>query len=211
MFKVFYLGKIPYLKALYLQQDLVLKIKEGIAKDYLLFAEHPPTITLGRSFKESSLLFKKEYYLAKGIDVIEVDRGGDVTYHGFGQLVIYPIFSLNMSPHLYLRKLEEVIILTLKEYNIAATRKKDYTGVWVNAKKIAAIGVKFNKKPSKKFFITSHGIALNVNTDLEFFKLIIPCGIKEFGVTSLKELTGSYFSLEEVAKNIEAKFRILFA
>jgi lipoyl(octanoyl) transferase len=187
------------------QKEWVQKIDRGESPNQLLLLEHPHTITLGRGFHQENLLFSKEYYVGQGINVVEIDRGGDVTYHGPGQLVGYPIFHLGErgnDSHGYLRDLEEVIIRTLKPFGIEGGRKATYTGVWVGDVKIAAIGVKFNRGRQKRGYITSHGFALNVNTDLRYFNLIVPCGIQEYGVTSMKELLGKEVDMNEVMNRI---------
>lgn len=205
MFQVQRLGLVPYMETWDKQKEWVQKIDQGKAENQLLLLEHPHTFTLGRGFHQENLLFSKEYYESQGIQVVEIDRGGDVTYHGPGQLVGYPIFHLGErgnDSHGYLRDLEEVIIRALKHFHIQGERKAPYTGVWVGDVKIAAIGVKFNRGRQKRGYITNHGFALNVNTDLRYFNLIIPCGIQEYGVTSMKELLGREVRMEEVMDQI---------
>ena len=160
-----------------------------LTDNYLLFVEHHPVITLGKSGKKDNLLLNNNELLDKGIEFYHTNRGGDITYHGIGQIVGYPIFDLDnffTDIHKYLRFLEEVIILTLAEYGLYADRSQGETGVWLdvgkpNARKICAMGVKASR------WVTMHGFALNVNTDLSFFDYIIPCGIKGKSVTSLKK------------------------
>jgi lipoyl(octanoyl) transferase len=161
-------------------------------------------ITLGRGYHAENLLFSIEDYQNQGIEVVEIDRGGDVTYHGPGQLVGYPLFYLGnrSDSHQYLRDLEEVMIRALRQFGIHAGRKEPYTGVWVDNVKIAAIGVKFNRGRKRKGYITSHGFALNVNTDLRYFQMIIPCGIQEFGVVSMQQLLGAPVAMEDVMNAI---------
>ena len=146
----------------------------GAIEDTLLLLEHPHTYTLGKTADRTNLIGSEEYLEKNGISVFEIDRGGDITYHGPGQIVGYPIIDLNKwkpDTHLYLRNLEEVIIKVLAEYGIESGRKPEYTGVWVGESKIAAIGIRVSR------WVTMHGFAFNINTDLELFNGIIPCGI----------------------------------
>lgn len=175
----------------------------------LLLLEHHHVYTLGRGSHLEHLLISEEKCKEKGIDLVEIDRGGDITYHGPGQLVGYPLILLNRfgnDAHLYLRKLEEALIQTLASFGIEAGRKEPYTGVWVKDEKIAAIGVKFNRGRNLKSFITSHGFALNVHTDLHMFDNIIPCGIREFGVTSMEKVLNQRLSMNEVKEAFEKQF-----
>jgi lipoate-protein ligase B len=170
-------------------------VAAGTAPETLFLLEHPPTITLGRDAKEAHLLLHRDALRARGIAVVEVDRGGDVTYHGPGQLVAYPILDLQRrrpSVGWYLRTLEEVLIQTLADFGIAGERLEGYTGVWVGGAKIAAIGV------GVRHWITCHGIALNVAPDMEHFGLIVPCGIPDKPVTSMARLLGTPPPLTEV-------------
>jgi len=181
---------MPYADALALQRRLADDRLTGkLATDLLLLCEHLPVITLGRGAKASSLPLDPEALRRRGIEVYEVERGGDVTYHGPGQLVGYPIFHLRehrQDLHWYLRQLEEVLIVALAEFGIAAERNPGYTGVWTKGRKIASIGV------HAKQWVTWHGFALNVTTELSAFDLIIPCGIPGVVMTSVaKELAGT--------------------
>lgn len=205
MFNVQRLGLVSYESTWNLQKELVQQIDSGIIHNQLLLLEHTHTITLGRGSHQENLLHSKEEYKKMGVDLIEIDRGGDVTYHGPGQLVGYPIFHLGErgnGAHQYLRDLEEVIIQALKHWGIEGSRKEKYTGVWVGDRKIAAIGVKFNRGRGRKGYITSHGFAFNVNTYLPYFDLIIPCGIQEFGVTSLEKVLGQKVEMNNVMTQI---------
>lgn len=175
---------MAYLEAWALQKALArLRGAEAI-EDVLVLLEHPPVYTLGRRGSEDHLLVAKEVLAREGVEVVRVDRGGDITYHGPGQLVGYPIVSLKESSGgagRYLRNLEEVLILALDALGIEAGRQERLTGVWVGSNKIGAIGVKIDAKR-----VTCHGFALNVNTDLHHFDRIIPCGIQGKGVTSME-------------------------
>ncbi|MBO8170390.1 MAG: lipoyl(octanoyl) transferase LipB [Bacillaceae bacterium] len=201
---IYMLGRMPYHPTWDLQKAWVDEIDRGIRHDSLLLLEHPHTYTLGRSGKKEHLLIDEEQLKQAGITLAYIDRGGDITYHGPGQVVGYPLMFLGEKgdPHQYLRDLEQVLIDTLLAYGIQSERKEPYTGVWVGNVKIAAIGVKFNRGLQSKGFVTSHGFALNVNTDLTLFQKIIPCGIREYGVTSMAQLLGKQLDIREVMQTI---------
>jgi lipoate-protein ligase B len=180
------LGRTRYADAWDLQRRLFDLRHDGLIDDVLLFTEHEHVYTIGKGGDANHLLASEEELLADGTEVFRIDRGGDITYHGPGQVVGYPIIDLNRygpDIHRYLRSLEEAIILTLEQFGIEGGREEGMTGVWVGGEKIAAIGVKVSK------WITMHGFALNVNTDLGKFERIIPCGIfhKEIGRASCRE------------------------
>ncbi|QIN80196.1 lipoyl(octanoyl) transferase LipB [Rubrobacter marinus] len=200
-------GLVPYAEAWEVQKELVRLRKKGLAPDTFLLLEHPPVYTVGRAAKDAANLGAGEEYLrALGAEVFWSDRGGDATFHGPGQIVGYPILRLKvLDTHGYLRDLEEVLIRVLGDYGLGAGRHPDYTGVWVAGSKIAAIGVKFSSGR-----ITSHGFALNVTTDLSWFDRITPCGIEEFGVTSLARELGREVPLAEVEERIVTRFREVF-
>lgn len=182
------LGTMPYAAALELQRDVARRRISGeIDQDVLLLVEHPHVVTLGRAAKQASLVSTPELLRARGVEVFEVERGGDVTYHGPGQVVGYPVFDLKRHRkdlHWYLRQVEESLIVALGTFGIAAGRNPGYTGVWVGAdgdrwlRKIASIGV------HARDWVTWHGFALNVSTDLSFFDLMVPCGIADVQMTS---------------------------
>lgn len=199
MFEVQNLGRVPYVKAWEKQKAWVKAIDQNQCANQLLLVEHEHVITLGRGSRSEHLLMSQEMYQQRGIEVVEIDRGGDVTYHGPGQLVVYPLFYLgsHCSAKQYLRTLEEVIIHVLTRWGITGERKSGYTGVWVNDQKIAAIGVKFNRARYRGGYISSHGFALNVNTNLSYFQTIVPCGIQEYGVTSVADQLNRPVSLQE--------------
>jgi len=183
------LGLIPYADALALQRSLVEDRRAGRVGDLLLFAEHPHVLTLGvrGDGGRSNILATAGALARRGIEVHEAGRGGDITYHGPGQIVGYPIVDLKpdrCDVHRYVRDLEDVLIRTAADYGIDAGRVEGLTGVWVGREKLAAIGVRISR------WITSHGFALNVSTNLDYFNLIIPCGIPDRGVTSLERLLG---------------------
>lgn len=191
-----------------MQRDLVRLRKADEIPDTLVLLEHPPVYTVGRAAKDASNLGAGEEYLRSfGAEVFWIDRGGDVTFHGPGQIVGYPILRLKIrDTHEYLRELEEVIIRVLAEYGLEGGRHPAYTGVWVGESKIAAIGVKFSSG-----WITSHGFALNVKTDLSWFDRITPCGIREYGVTSLQRELDRQVSLAEVEEKIVEHFTRTFS
>lgn len=234
MISVLQLGTLDYSTALELQEHLVELRKAERVGDVLLLLEHTPVITLGRNANTANILASSELLAQRGVEVFECDRGGDVTFHGPGQLVGYPIFDLRGLPSAdekrktlgaveYVRRLEEVLIRTCADFGIPAKRIKGLTGVWTawgqtpsaveversstataREAKIAALGVHISRG------ITSHGFALNVNTDLTFFNLIIPCGIASKPVTSLQQETGKAVPLEAVAHAVSRNFGVVF-
>lgn len=196
------LGRVPYGEALALQDRLVARRRAGEIGDTLLLLEHPHVITLGTSARRDHILIEESQERLLGIDVFETGRGGDVTYHGPGQLVGYPILDLKPDRcdlHRYVRDLEELLIHALHTFGLEAARKPGLTGVWVGDEKIAAIGVRVSSG-----WITSHGFALNVATDLSYFDSIVPCGIREFGVTSIERATGAVVTLDDAADAVVA-------
>lgn len=210
-----WLSRIGYDEAWSMQKRLVRDIDRGERDDTLLLLEHPPTYTIGSDRHPEHLLLGPEELARKGIAVFQIDRGGDITYHGPGQLVGYPLLYLDaagLDLHQYLRDLEETIIRLLADFGLRGERKSAYTGVWVGDEKVAAIGVKFNKARSRRGFVTSHGFALNVKrrVEQEGFGGIIPCGITEYGVTSLESLTGSEWDVETVGRVIVPHFQDVF-
>jgi lipoyl(octanoyl) transferase len=180
--------------------------------NYLLWVEHPPVFTLGKSGKMEHLLVDKMALAEKGIEFYQTNRGGDITFHGPGQLVVYPIFDLDnffTDIHKYLRFLEEAVIETLKEYGLNGSRSQGETGVWLEvgtpfARKICAMGVRASR------WVTMHGLAFNINTDLSYFDHIVPCGIQGKGVTSLSKELGREISLEEVKEKLKTHLGRLF-
>lgn len=201
------LGRMRYGAALAVQQSLVDQRKRGEGRDTLLFVEHPHVVTMGRNGKEHNVLASAEILARSGIEYFETDRGGDVTYHGPGQLVGYPILDLRewrRDVHAFFAGVEQALIDSLAVFGIASGRipQRGYEGVWVNGAKIAAIGVHISR------WITSHGFALNVETDLTYFRYIIPCGLTK-PVCSLRSL-GCQASREEVMRAIAASFANMF-
>ena len=183
------LGTVPYADALALQQRMVEQRRAQEIEDTLLLLEHPHVITLGTSSHAENVLLDEAQRAEQGIELFETGRGGDVTYHGPGQIVGYPILDLKPDRcdlHRYVRDIEDVLIRTLADYDVHAQRIAGLTGVWVNDEKIAAIGVRVSSG-----WITSHGFAFNVDTQLSYFDAIVPCGIRDKRVTSLRELRGA--------------------
>ena len=206
--KVRSLGRVPYAEALALQERLVEERQAGRGSDSLLLLEHPPVVTLGRGARWSHLLVPPGELRRRGVEVFETTRGGDVTYHGPGQLVGYPILSLPaelQDLHLLLRMMEEVLISAAREFGIEAGRVEGLTGVWVGREKLAAIGMRVAR------WVTSHGFALNVATDLSGFDLIVPCGIRGRGVTSLSRLLGRRVETPEAAAATVRSFARVFS
>lgn len=203
------LGRLPYGEALELQRSIARdRISGAIPQDVLLLVEHPPVVTLGRGTKEKNLISSPDFLQSKGVEVFEVERGGDVTFHGPGQLVGYPIIDLKrhrQDLHWYLRKIEEALINTLADYGITGERNSAFTGVWTRGRKIASIGV------HARDWVTWHGFALNVTTDLSFFDLIVPCGIDGVVMTSIaRELGLEDVSAQDVRDRATAKFAQAF-
>jgi lipoyl(octanoyl) transferase len=203
------LGMVPYLEAQELQRRLVEQRRANEIPDQLLLLQHPPVITLGVKSRNdrSHVLESAEALAARGIQLLETGRGGDVTYHGPGQLVGYPIVDLNpdrRDVHRYVRDLEEVLIRVVARFGIEGSRLPGLTGVWVGDAKLAAIGVRIAR------WITSHGFALNVGTNLAHFGLIVPCGIADKGVTSIEKLTGCPVPLRDVESAVISKFAEVF-
>jgi lipoate-protein ligase B len=203
------LGRTPYAEALELQRAIARgRIGGEIEEDVLVLVEHPPVVTLGRATRGASLVSSPEFLASRGIELFEIERGGDVTFHGPGQLVGYPIVDLKRHKqdlHWYLRQVEEALIRTLGVYGIPGERSTGYTGVWTRGRKIASIGV------HARDWVTWHGFALNVFTDLSFFDLIVPCGIDGVVMTSIeKERPHTGLSLDDVEGVVAEAFAEVF-
>lgn len=201
------LGLIDYSEAWELQKNLHQKRVEKRIDDVLLLLEHPHTYTLGKTAHKEHLIGSDEYLKEKNISVFEIDRGGDITYHGPGQIVGYPVISLSdwkEDSHKYLRALEQVIIDVLAEFEIAAGRNEKYTGVWIDERKIAAIGIKISR------WVTMHGFAFNIKPDLSLFKGIVPCGISDKDVTSLYQEVKKEISIQNLKTTLLEKFVFVF-
>ena len=203
------LGLVPYSAAVDLQKDLVEQRRAGRIPDTLLLLEHPHVITLGVKLADarSHIVATPEMLAARAVDVVETGRGGDVTYHGPGQLVAYPIVDLKpdrQDVHRYVRDLEDVMIRLCAAFGVAAGRIGGLSGTWVGDRKIGAIGVRISR------WITSHGLAFNVSSDLSYFDLIVPCGIADRGVTSLSRELGRPVSVDEAAEALVPAFAGVF-
>jgi len=203
------LGSVPYAAAVQMQRALVEERRAGRVPDLLLLLEHPHVITLGVKLEaaRSHLVGTPELLAARQVDVHEAGRGGDITYHGPGQIVGYPILDLRpdrCDVHKYVRDLEEVMIRTASDFGLTAGRRAGLSGAWVGADKLGAVGVRISR------WITSHGFALNVTTDLDFFNLIVPCGIQTGGVTSLARATGRHVPLADAEASLVRHFAEVF-
>ncbi|MEO7104636.1 MAG: lipoyl(octanoyl) transferase LipB [Gemmatimonadaceae bacterium] len=203
------LGERSYAEILAFQRDAAARRISGeINQDLLVLVEHPPVVTLGRKKADNKLPVTEDYLRSRGIELFEVERGGGVTFHGPGQLVGYPIFDLQrhkLDLHWYLRQVEEALIRTLAVYDIAAERNAGFTGVWTGGRKIASIGV------HARNWVTWHGFALNVTTDLSYFNIMTPCGIDGVVMTSVsREKPGAEVTLESVADETARQFAELF-
>jgi lipoyl(octanoyl) transferase len=219
LISVLQLGTLDYATGLRLQQKLVQLRKDGLIGDVLFLLEHAPVITLGRNAKAANVIASREQLAERGVEVFECDRGGDVTFHGPGQLVGYPIFDLRafissdgkrktLGAIEYVRRLEEVLIRACADFRIPAGRVAGLPGVWTTSDrgeaKIAALGVHISRG------VTSHGFALNVNTDLDYFNLIVPCGIASRPVTSMRKELAQELSLQDVAHSVSRNFGVVF-
>ena len=197
------LGSSPYQKTWDLQKTLLMQRINNEIEDTVLLVEHEPVYTFGKNADENHLL--QNY--PEDVKVFHIERGGDITFHGPGQLVGYPIIDLHnykKSISWYMRSLENVIIKTLDQYDIEAERKEGLTGVWINDEKIAALGVRISR------WVTMHGFALNVNTDLHYYDGIIPCGIFEYGLTSMQKILGEELEMDEVKQILIQQFKNVF-
>lgn len=206
---IFQYGIVVYSDAMSVLQSTVEKRAKNLIPDTLLLLEHPPTYTLGMRGKIDHLLIPESELNVRKIDIHRTDRGGDITFHGPGQLVGYPVLDLKIKKldiRQYVKKLERVIIQAISEFKITAHSINGFPGVWVHNEKVAAIGVKINAAG-----ISSHGFAINVNTDLTFFQNIIPCGLADTKVTSIAEITGHAIDMGKMKKSVAAAFISEFA
>lgn len=205
---VYQLGLIDYSKAYELQKRLHRERLNGLISDTLLLLEHPPTLTIGRSGNMGNVLVSKKQLAQEGIALFSIDRGGDVTFHGPGQLVGYPIIDLSnrgKDVRRYVRDLETILIETLRDFSIAADRDEAHAGVWVGDEEIAAIGL------TVRGWVTMHGFALNVNPNLEHFSYIHPCGFSDRSAISMANLLGHDVSMKEIAHSVITQFSTIFA
>ena len=205
-----WLGRVEYSEAWGLQKQLARERAEGTRPDTLLLLEHPPVYTTGKREATSNLRLPEQML---GAPLVQTDRGGDITFHGPGQLIAYPIVDLRearLGVVDYVRRLEEVIVGTLREYEIEGRAICGLTGVWVGEEKVAAIGVRVGRPLGTGGWVTTHGLALNVGVDLAWFRKIIPCGIADKGVTSMRQLMGTAPSVAEVARELGRQFGEVF-
>jgi lipoyl(octanoyl) transferase len=201
------LGRVPYAAALDLQRERIAQRKAGEIPDTLLLLEHPHVYTLGRNARKENLLISRQRLAALGAEVFETDRGGDVTYHGPGQLVGYPILDLTQHRRdlaWYMRSLEEVFIRVAADFCVNAGRLVKCPGVWVGDAKLVAMGVHVSR------WVTSHGFAFNVSTDLSYFDHVVPCGIRDKQVTSLEKLLGRRVEMAEAIEGVVERFGTVF-
>ena len=201
------LGLIDYKQAWDLQHEIFPRRVSDEIEDTFFMLEHPHTYTLGKVADKENLISSEEQLKELGVSVFEIDRGGDITYHGPGQIVGYPIIKLSnwkQDTHEYLRGLEQIIMNVCADYGLTTHRNPKYTGVWIQERKIAAIGIKVSR------WTTMHGFAFNVNTDLNYFGGIIPCGIRDKEVTSLKKEIGREIQIDEVKEKLVKKFKDFF-
>ena len=199
-----YLGRVSYAAGLALQEQLVDQRKRGEVVDTLLLLEHDPVVTLGRNARAENLLISEDLLRGRGVELFEAGRGGDVTYHGPGQVVGYPITLIpegRRDVHRYVRDLEEVMIRVCGDFGFVGRRIAGKSGTFVGENKIGAIGVRISR------WVTSHGFAMNVNTDLSGFDLIVPCGLRDQGVTSLSRLMGSEVVQAEAEQRLASRFK----
>lgn len=203
------LGYCDYKKALEVQYDILEKVQNGSCNDTLILVEHPPVITLGKNATESNVLFSESDLKEKGVSLYNINRGGDVTYHGPGQLVGYPIFNLKKnhgrSIKTFIEKLEDVFIQYINDYHqLEVGRHECNAGVWYKEEKVLALGLAVKKG------VTMHGFAFNINTQLDHFNLIVPCGLATMGVTSIEKITGNQVDLNQVKRDIIDYFKTAY-
>jgi len=204
---VYDLGLVDYHKGLLLQERLLDSRKSGAIPDVLLLLQHPSVFTMGRSGIVENIIVPEETLVKEGIPVFHTNRGGDITYHGPGQLVAYPILNLRedgLTVHQYVWDLEEIVIRTLADFGIGGQRVSGRRGVWVGRQKICALGLRISRE------VSMHGFALNVNTNLKYFTYIIPCGITGVSITSVSKLLGHEVEIEEIQENLLRHFSQVF-
>jgi lipoyl(octanoyl) transferase len=208
-YKVLDLGIIDYNKAYAIQKEKLKLVKDGNCNGVIILAEHLPVFTIGRSSSKNNFIISREKIKSLGADIVYTDRGGDITFHGPGQLVAYPVFNLNMhgrDMHKFLRGIEDAIICLLAEYGISSFRVPGRTGCWTGKGKIASIGI------GASSWISYHGMALNANTDLQFFDMINPCGYKDIKMTSMQEILRTLIDIDilktRLVKSFEKAFHI---
>ncbi len=197
---------IKYKDGLQMQQSAFEKVRDGECEGVLIVLEHDPVYTIGTGGGLENLLCSREYLESQGIDIVEINRGGNITFHGPGQIVAYPVFNLSSmqrDAHWYIASLEQAVIDVLGEYGIEGTRKPEYRGVWIQDKKVSAVGVHLKK------WITTHGLSFNVNVDKKYFNQINPCGITEFGIVSLEDYIEK-INIADVKQKLVKSFENVF-
>ncbi|MEE8317553.1 MAG: lipoyl(octanoyl) transferase LipB [Candidatus Omnitrophota bacterium] len=198
------LGITDFLEAYRIQTDMVKEVSQGTAEDTLLLTEHRSVITIGRSGSWDNILKPKEYLSSRGIEVLDIDRGGDVTYHGPGQVIAYPIFKLEKESraiHYFLHFLEEIAMHFLGQYGLIGETRPGFRGIWIRERKIASIGIGVKK------WVTYHGLAINVNLDLTPFSFIRPCGIEGLRMTTLKDLLAYELDIDDAKHRLRLSFK----
>mgnify|MGYP001616573677 CR=1 FL=1 len=201
------LGISPYSETYCRQKAILAEKKSGMDCDYLVIVEHPGVFTIGRKGSENNILADRSFMKNEGLEILHTDRGGDITFHGIGQVVAYPILDLRNHTkdiRLFIRQLERVITMTLEGYGIGADKNKDYTGVWAEGSKIGFIGIGLSN------WITYHGLSLNANVDLRYFSMIRPCGIEDVTVTSMKKILNRPVEINSLKQLIIEKFCEVF-
>ena len=206
-YKILDLGLVSFGEAYSVQKEALASVKLRKEGESIIFAQHYPVFTIGRLGKRENILANAQELNSRGIDIINTDRGGDITFHGPGQIVVYPILDLtkrSKDMHKFLRGLEEVVILTLSGYSVNSFRIKDRTGCWTDKGKIASIGV------AASGWVTYHGFALNANVDLSYFDMINPCGFKDINMTSMKDILDNEVDLEKLKERLIRHFSDVF-
>lgn len=206
-YKILDLGLVSFGEAYSVQKEALASVKLRKEGESIIFAQHYPVFTIGRLGKRENILANAQELNSRGIDIINTDRGGDITFHGPGQIVVYPILDLtkrSKDMHKFLRGLEEVVILTLSDYSVNSFRIKDRTGCWTDKGKIASIGV------AASGWVTYHGFALNANVDLSYFDMINPCGFKDINMTSMKDILDNEVDLEKLKERLIRHFSDVF-
>lgn len=198
---------MPYAEAFALQKQFVAEVQEGTRSDTLILLQHPPVLTLGASFRSENLLHPEQWYEERGIEIQPTDRGGDITFHAPGQLVAYPIFDVSKRGkdlHVWMRQLEEAVIQALEEFGLRGERLDVNSGVWIDQKKVCAIGIKLKR------WVSMHGIAINCDLSLEPFSWFVPCGIRTHGVTSISQALNKTVTTDEFKAALTRGFEQVF-
>ncbi len=207
-YKIIDLGFCDFIDAYSVQKEALSSVKSGKSDELIIFAQHHPVFTIGRSGGKENIIASEDQLNSRGINIVNTDRGGDITFHGPGQVVAYPVLDLNKrckDMHKYLRDLEEVVILTLSDYSVNSFRVKERTGCWTDKGKIASIGV------AASGWVTYHGLALNANVDLSYFSMINPCGFSDIKMTSIQDILDAEVDIEKLKKRLIRRFSDIFS